>query len=152
MQRNIDKNKLVELVGAELGESDWVLIDQQRINRFAEDTLDNQYIHVDPERANKTPLGTTIAHGMLVLSLVPHFIEQCGINIDGSQMVMNYGFNSVRFLCPVPVDSQIRGNLMLTAAHEKNPRQYLVQYGISVEIKGVEKPALFADVLTLVFT
>jgi len=77
-----DISNLSQFVGKELGSTEWVTIDQQRIDRFADNTLDHQFIHVDPERASNTPFGCTIAHGMLVLSLIPHFLEQRGVNID----------------------------------------------------------------------
>jgi acyl dehydratase len=151
MQLSINKCDISTISDRELGETEWLLIDQQLINRFADDTFDHQYIHVDTERASKTPFGTTIAHGMLVLSLIPHFLEQKGVNIEGAQMVMNYGFDKVRFINPVPSGSEVRGKLMVLSADEKRPGQYQIRYGIEVEIKGASKPALIAELLVLVF-
>ena len=152
MQFEIKKSDIPGITGKVLGDTEWVLIDQQLINRFADDTFDHQYIHVDQERASKTPFGTTIAHGMLVLSLIPHFVEQRGVNIEGAQMVMNYGFDKVRFINPVPSGSKVRGKLNVLAANEKKPGQYQLTYGIEVEIENIDKPALIAELVVLVFT
>ena len=97
--------ELAQYVGKELGRSEWLKIDQQRINLFAEATGDFQFIHVDPEKAAKTPFGSTIAHGFLTLSLIPKLMEDILVLPEGLKMVVNYGLDSVRFIQPVKVDS-----------------------------------------------
>ena len=100
--------ELSQYVGKELGRSAWLKIDQQRINLFAEATGDFQFIHVDPVKAAKTPFGTTIAHGFLTLSLIPKLMEDLLVLPEGLKMVINYGLDSVRFIQPVKVDSNVR--------------------------------------------
>ena len=141
--------KLKDYIDQPLGTSDWVVIDQDRINAFADVTIDHQFIHVDVEKAKATPFGKTIAHGYLSLSLVSHFLEQCGIIPEGTVMAINYGSDKVRFLQPVTVDSKVRGHGKLLEVTEKSPGQYLVKTGISVEIEGQEKPALVAEILSM---
>jgi acyl dehydratase len=141
--------KLTDYIDQPLGTSDWVTIDQDRINAFADVTLDHQFIHVDVEKAKATPFGTTIAHGYLSLSLVSHFLEECGILPEGTVMAINYDSDKVRFLQPVAVNSKVRGHGKLLEVSEKSPGQYLVKTGISVEIEGQEKPALVAEILSM---
>lgn len=143
--------KLKDYIDQPLGTSEWVVIDQDRINAFADVTIDHQFIHVDIEKAKATPFGKTIAHGYLSLSLVSHFLEQCGILPEGTVMAINYGSDKVRFLQPVTVDSKVRGHGTLLEVTEKSPGQYLVKTGISVEIEGQEKPALVAEILSMFF-
>jgi acyl dehydratase len=142
-------DKLKDYIDQPLGTSEWVAIDQERINAFADVTLDHQFIHIDAEKAKATPFGTTIAHGYLSLSLVSHFLEQCGILPEGTVMAINYGSDKVRFLQPVTVNSKVRGHGKLLEVSEKSPGQYLVKTGISVEIEGHEKPALVAEILSM---
>ena len=141
--------KLTDYIDQPLGTSDWVTIDQDRINAFADVTLDHQFIHVDVEKAKATPFGTTIAHGYLSLSLVSHFLGECGVLPEGTVMAINYGSDKVRFLQPVAVNSKVRGHGKLLEVSEKSPGQYLVKTGISVEIEGQEKPALVAEILSM---
>ena len=141
--------KLTDYIDQPLGTSEWVAIDQDRINAFADVTLDHQFIHVDIEKAKATPFGTTIAHGYLSLSLVSHFLGECGILPEGTVMAINYGSDKVRFLQPVAVNSKVRGHGKLLEVTEKSPGQYLVKTGISVEIEGQEKPALVAEILSM---
>ncbi len=138
-------------VGKELGRSDWLTIDQERINQFAECTGDHQFIHVDPEKAKLTPFGTTIAHGFLSLSLVPMLMEKIMIMPQGLKMAVNYGLDSVRFIQPVKVNSKVRLIVNLTDANEKNPGQWLLKAKVTLEIEGQEKPAYIAEPLTLCF-
>lgn len=133
------------MVGQEIGVSDWLNVGQDRINTFADVTEDHQFIHVDKEKAAMTPFGGTIAHGFLTLSLLSKFAEQTGIVLEGAQMGLNYGFEKVRFLSPVPSGSNVRGRFALKAVDEKKPGQFLITYGVSVEIEGSDKPALIAD-------
>ena len=142
-------DKLKDYIDQPLGTSEWVAIDQERINAFADVTLDHQFIHIDAEKAKATPFGTTIAHGYLSLSLVSHFLGQCGILPEGTVMAINYGSDKVRFLQPVTVNSKVRGHGKLLEVSEKSPGQYLVKTGISVEIEGHEKPALVAEILSM---
>ncbi|KNX76348.1 dehydratase [Pseudomonas sp. 250J] len=143
--------ELSQYVGKELGRSAWLKIDQQRINLFAEATGDFQFIHVDPEKAKKTPFGTTIAHGFLTLSLIPKLMEDILVLPEGLKMVVNYGLDSVRFIQPVKVDSQVRLKVDLTAATEKKPGQWLLKATVTLEIDGEEKPAYIAEPLSLCF-
>jgi acyl dehydratase len=129
--------------------SDWVLIDQKRINRFADATLDHQFIHVDEEKARATPFGGTIAHGYLTMSLISGFLGQCGVRPDNMVMAINYGSDKVRFLQPVPVGSRVRGRTTLKEVTEKAPGQLLVKNEFAVEIEGGDKPALVAEILTM---
>lgn len=143
--------ELENYIDQSLGTSEWVAIDQDRINTFADVTIDHQFIHVDVEKAKATSFGTTIAHGYLSLSLVSYFLGECGIAPKGTVMAINYGSDKVRFLQPVAVDSKVRGHGKLLEVSEKSPGQYLVKTGVSVEIEGQEKPALVAEILTMFF-
>ena len=143
--------ELSQYVGKELGRSAWLKIDQQRINLFAEATGDFQFIHVDPEKAAKTPFGSTIAHGFLTLSLIPKLIEDILILPEGLKMVVNYGLDSVRFIQPVKVDSQVRLKVDLAEVTEKRPGQWLLKAIATLEIEGEEKPAYIAESLSLCF-
>ncbi|MGB5954683.1 MULTISPECIES: MaoC family dehydratase [Pseudomonas] len=143
--------ELSQYVGKELGRSAWLKIDQQRINLFAEATGDFQFIHVDPEKAAKTPFGSTIAHGFLTLSLIPKLIEDILVLPQGLKMVVNYGLDSVRFIQPVKVDSQVRLKVELAEVTEKKPGQWLLKAIATLEIEGEEKPAYIAESLSLCF-
>ncbi|QXH35267.1 MaoC family dehydratase [Pseudomonas muyukensis] len=142
---------LSQYVGKELGRSEWLKIDQQRINLFAEATGDFQFIHVDPVKAAKTPFGTTIAHGFLTLSLIPKLMEDILVLPEGLKMVVNYGLDSVRFIQPVKVDSNVRLKVDLVDATEKKPGQWLLKATATLEIEGEEKPAYIAEPLSLCF-
>jgi acyl dehydratase len=124
---HVPVTELSQYVGKELGRSAWLKIDQQRINLFAEATGDFQFIHVDPEKAAKTPFGSTIAHGFLTLSLIPKLIEDILVLPEGLKMVVNYGLDSVRFIQPVKVDSQVRLKVDLAEVTEKKPGQWLLR-------------------------
>ncbi|MEN5034990.1 MaoC family dehydratase [Pseudomonas sp. TWI929] len=143
--------ELSQYVGKELGHSAWLRIDQQRINLFAEATGDFQFIHVNPEKAAKTPFGCTIAHGFLTLSLIPVLMEDILVLPQGLKMVVNYGLDSVRFIQPVKVDSQVRLKLELAQVTEKKPGQWLLKAIATLEIEGEEKPAYIAESLSLCF-
>jgi len=136
-------------IGKDLGASDWISVDQERINQFADVTEDHQFIHVNPEAAAMTPFGGTIAHGFLSLSLLSKFAEQCGIVLEGVVMGINYGFEKVRFIHPVSSGAKVRGQFVLKDTVEKNPGQYLITYTVTVEIEGQAKPALIADWLAM---
>ncbi|MDB2438129.1 MaoC family dehydratase [Hellea sp.] len=143
---------LPDLVGTVIGVSGWVTVDQDRINQFADVTEDHQFIHINEDMAKMTPFGGTIAHGFLTLSLLSKFAEEAGLVIEGVKMGVNYGFEKVRFLAPVPSGSKVRGQFTLKEATEKKPGQFLLTYEVSVEIDGQEKPALIADWLAMQFT
>lgn len=139
-------------VGQELGVSDWLTIDQDRINAFADATLDHQFIHIDPEAAKMTPWGSTVAHGFLTLSLIPHLTNEIGIVPEGTVMVINYGSDKVRFIEPVKVGSEVRARVVLAEATEKGRGRFLFKTKITIEIKDNEKPALVAETLMLSIT
>jgi acyl dehydratase len=143
--------ELKDYVGKELGRSEWLTIDQERINLFAEATGDYQFIHVDPVKAAQTPFGSTIAHGFLSLSLIPKLMEDILILPKGAKMVVNYGLDSVRFIQPVKVDSKVRLKVELSDATEKKPGQWLLKATCTLEIEGSEKPAYIAESLSLCF-
>ncbi|GLH34712.1 MULTISPECIES: MaoC family dehydratase [Pseudomonas] len=143
--------ELSQYVGKELGRSDWLKIDQQRINLFAEATGDFQFIHVDPDKAAKTPFGCTIAHGFLTLSLIPKLMEDILVLPEGLKMVVNYGLDSVRFIQPVKVGSKVRLKVDLGEVTEKKPGQWLLKATATLEIEGEEKPAYIAEPLSLCF-
>ena len=150
MMKVINPSEIDSVIDTEVGVSDWVLIDQDRINKFADATMDHQFIHVDPEQA--TPVfGSTIAHGFLSLSLVAGipFDQEIGLVLEGTKMGLNYGLDKVRFLSPVPVDSEVRIRMKCIDISEKNPGQYLAKTEVTMEIKGVEKPAFVAETLSM---
>ena len=150
MREVVKKEDLVNYVGKETGVSDWFLIDQERINDFADVTKDHQFIHIDPEAAAKTPFGTTIAHGFLSLSMLAYLASDSTIGVEGVVMGINYGFDKVRFLSPVKVDSKIRARVTLAEVTEKPGNRILMKNSITVEIEGEKHPALIADWLTMV--
>ena len=136
------------LVGQEVGVSGWLLITQERVNDFADATGDHQWIHVDEERAKASPLGGTIAHGYLTLSLLPMLRghEWSGVNINlGSKMAINYGSNRVRFVSPVPVGKRIRLRSQLVSVDEVSPGVYQSVSQATIEVEGQEKPAMVAE-------
>ncbi|MEM9276976.1 MAG: MaoC family dehydratase [Pseudomonadota bacterium] len=129
--------------------SDWITVDQELINKFADATYDHQFIHVDEKMAKMTPFGGTIAHGFLSLSLLSHFAETTMPRIEGAVMAINYGFEKVRFLNPVPSGARVRGNMKVAEVTERETGQYLTRYEVSVEIENSDKPALIAEWLGL---
>jgi len=133
-------------VGQSLGTSDWIQVDQGRIDRFADATDDHQWIHVDAERAKSGPFGRTIAHGYLTLSLVNAFVPQL-LSVPTAKMGINYGCNKVRFPAPVPVGSRIRAHGEIAGA-EPVPGGVQVLVRVSVEIEGSSKPACVAETVS----
>ena len=138
-------------IGEEIGASSWLTVDQARINAFADATEDRQFIHVDPAAAAQTPFGGTIAHGFLSLSLLSRMAAQAMLLPDGLKMAVNYGLDRVRFLAPVKSGKRVRGRFVLDSVEEKAPGQLLMRHQVTVEIEGVEKPALTALWITLIF-
>lgn len=136
---------LAARVGTEIGVSDWLVVDQPMIDAFAAVTGDPQFIHVDPERARaETSFGGTIAHGLLTLSLVVPMMRGVVPPLEGLRHGINYGFDRVRFLAPVPCGARIRGRFVLEAMEERTPGEVTVRLGCTVEIEGQSKPALVA--------
>ena len=138
-------------VGEEVGISSWLEVGQDRITAFADSTEDRQFIHVDPEAAARTPFGGTIAHGFLTLSLLSRMGAEAMLIPDGVRMAINYGLEKVRFLAPVRSGSRVRGRFTLEAVEEKSPVQILLRHNVAVEIDGEDRPALFAQWLTLIY-
>ena len=144
----VKPEELDSYVGKSLEPSEWLTIDQERINNFADATNDHQFIHVDPEQA--TPIfGSTIAHGFLTLSLTAGIGQDVALVVEGAKMGLNYGLDKVRFLSPVPVDSEIRMHSKVVDITEKNPGQFLVKSEVTMEIKGTDKPACIAETLSM---
>ena len=138
-------------VGTEIGVSEWITVDQDRIDRFAEVTEDRQFIHVDPDAAAKTVFRGTIAHGFLSLSLLSRFGEDAFLQPSGVRMGVNYGFERVRFIAPVKAGKRVRGRFVLKSAEERKPRQWEFHHEVTVEIEGEEKPALTAEWIGLIY-
>jgi acyl dehydratase len=142
---------LQDSIGADLGVSEWVLVDQRMIDAFAAVTSDHQFIHVDPARARaETPFGGTIAHGFLTLSLASRMAYDCIKEHPGQVMSVNYGLDKIRFLSPVHSGSRIRGRFTANGATRKSDTQLLQRFTLVIEIEGDEKPALMADWLSMV--
>ena len=142
---------LIDYVGKEIGSSEWFEIDQTRINQFADATLDHQFIHIDSEKA--TPLfGSTIAHGFLSLSLIPHLTAQTVLAPENLKHVFNYGLDKVRFINPVNVGSKVRTHSKVISVDDKGEGRYLIKTEITMEIKGIEKPAFVAESLSMFIT
>jgi len=140
----INKENIDQYIGKQLETSDWHEITQQQINQFSNCTLDHQFIHINPEAAKKTPFGATIAHGFLTLSMLSHFSESFAVTIKDSYMNINAGFDKVRFIHPVKVNSRIRALAKVANIEETKPGQVLLQMDITIEIENEEKPALIA--------
>ncbi len=146
----LPKDEMVNAVGTKFEPSDWIEIDQQRIDTFADCTEDHQFIHVDEEAAKQTPFGGTIAHGFLTLSLLSRMVEGNGVAPENMLMGLNYGFDRVRFLAPVPSGKRVRGHSEVSDVDRKDENRFLIKQKITVEIEGEETPALVAEWLTMV--
>lgn len=137
-------------IGQEVGISNWITVDQPMIDQFAETTQDDQWIHVDPERARRdTPFGNTVAHGFLTLSLASRFFYDVLSDWPGQIMGLNYGFDKLRFLTPVVAGARVRGRFVLKDVRIRNPNELLQTHVLTIEIEGQDKPALVADWLGL---
>ncbi|WP_150303028.1 MaoC family dehydratase [Pseudomonas saliphila] len=144
-------SELTSYIGKDLGHSEWLQIDQERVNQFAECTGDHQFIHIDEEKAKQTPFGGTIAHGFLSLSLLPVLSAEIALRPEGLKMAVNYGLDSLRFIQPVRVGSRVRLHSEVLDVTEKKPGQWLVKARSTLEIEGVDKPAFIAEGLSLYF-
>ncbi|MGC2775536.1 MAG: MaoC family dehydratase [Bradyrhizobium sp.] len=139
------------MVGEEIGVSSWHVLDQKRIDTYADVIEDHQFIHVDPEKAKDTPFGTTIAHGFLTMSLLSVMSYEVMPAIEGTTMGVNYGFNRLRFLAPVKSGKRVRGRFVLTEATLRKPKELQSVTNVAVEIEGEDKPALLADWIGLIY-
>jgi len=140
------------MVGKEIGVSSWHLVDQGRINVYADVIEDHQFIHVDPERAKReTAYGTTVAHGFLTMSLMSIMSYEVMPVIEGATMGLNYGFDKLRFLSPVKAGKRVRGRFVLTEAKLRKPNELQSCTNVTVEIEDEEKPALVADWIGLIY-
>ena len=152
MAETIAPEQMKDRIGQELGVSDWVTVDQDMIDKFAEAMGDHQFIHVDVEKAKMTPFGGTIAHGFLTLSLLPRLAAEADMpRPEGVKMGVNYGGNKVRFLTPVKSGSRVRGRFKLLDIEEKRPGQWQQTQEFTVEIEGESKPALIAEWISQFF-
>ena len=150
MARLLTTQEMVAEIGEVIGISDWLLIDQERINRFADIVEDHAFIHVDRERAAATPFGGTIAHGFLTLSLMTAFMARADLPEPvGLNYSVNYGSDRVRFLAPVPSGSRIRAQFRLLDFAEKRPGEWLDKRELVIEIEGGSKPALICEWMML---
>ncbi|NIB41404.1 MaoC family dehydratase [Pseudomaricurvus alkylphenolicus] len=141
----VSREEFLNSAGQQLESSDWFTVTQDQIDQFAECTHDHQFIHVDPEKAKATPFGSTIAHGFLSLSMLSYFAESFNLVVEGVYMGVNYGFDKVRFIAPVKVNSRIRCHAKVIDVVEKNPGQFMMTTDVEVEIEGSDKPALKAE-------
>lgn len=140
------------MVGKEIGVSSWHLIDQPRIDTYADVTEDHQFIHVDPERAKtETAFGTTIAHGFLTMSMLSVMSYEVMPAIAGTTMGVNYGFDKLRFISPVRSGKRVRGRFVLAEAKLRKPNELQSRTNVTVEIEGEDKPALVAEWLGLIY-
>ena len=149
MAESVSIDDYPSLAGTELAPTEWLEIDQDRVNRFADATNDHQFIHVDEQRAAKTPFGGTIAHGYLTLSLISDMLTSRLPLPEGVVMGINYGSDKVRYLAPVRVGQRIRANMKILEVGEKNPGQWLVKTAVTMEIEGESTPALIAQILSM---
>ncbi|MGL4813094.1 MAG: MaoC family dehydratase [Beijerinckiaceae bacterium] len=136
-------------IGQEVGVSRWFVIDQKRIDAFADCTDDHQFLHVDPVRAAQTPFGGTIAHGYLSLSMLSAIAYDALPEFTHQTLAMNYGFDKIRFMTPVKAGASIRGRFTLRACEQKTVSDWLCRYTVAVDIEGAPRPALVAEWLTL---
>jgi len=151
MAETVSVEKLKTLVGEDNGTSDWVLVDQNKINQFAECTGDHQWIHVDIEKAKAGPFGGPIAHGFLTLSLLPVLSGSGKYFPEGITMAVNYGLNKVRFINPVPAGAKVRSKQVISGVEEKSGGRLLMTVTHTIEIEGQERPACIAEMLSLFY-
>ncbi len=153
MYKTITASDINSTIGSHIAVSDWITVDQSRINKFADATNDHQFIHIDPDKAE--PLfGSTIAHGFLSLSLIEGILydQEIGLVFADTKMKLNYGLDKVRFLSPVLTGSDVRISIKCIDIIEKKPGNYLVKNEIVMEIKDIDKPAFMAETLSMFIT
>jgi acyl dehydratase len=143
--KTVSPDDFEALVGTKLGVSDWITLDQERVNQFADCTEDHQFIHINEEAAAKTPFGGTIAHGFLTLSMLVKLCESVSVHPEGMVMGVNYGMNKVRVLAPVRAGKRVRAHVELASVDRKDEKRFLTEQNITVEIEGEETPALYAE-------
>ena len=151
MPERLTPRKLKAFVDKEIGLSDWFVVDQDRIDAFAACSEDRQWIHIDPGKAAKSRLGGTVAHGFLMLSLLPHFIEAIPLFQLKYKMAVNYGLDKVRFIAPVRSGARIRNRAVLKEIRKRGFRKILLKIENRLEIEGEEKPAALTELLVLVY-
>jgi acyl dehydratase len=140
-------HELIDCVGEELGETDWLEIDQARVNLFADATGDHQWIHVDVEKAKQGPFGGPIAHGYLTASLANYFLPQL-LDVQGTSMGVNYGCDKIRFPSPVPVGSKVRGTGSLTSVEQTKDGGIQAKVTVKIEVQGQERPACVIETIS----
>jgi len=149
--RTMSLDEIKTYVGKEIGVSDWFLLDQKRIDAFADLTEDHMFLHVNPDAAKATPFGGTIAHGLLTLSMMPVMAYQAMPGVSGTKMGVNYGYNKVRFMAPVRSGKRIRGRFGVKAVEPQSGGRMQIVHDVTIEIEGESKPALAAEWITMVW-
>jgi len=150
-EKKIRPRQLKKMLGQEFCVSDWLTMTQERINAFADCTEDHQWIHVDVEKAARSPLKSTISHGFLLLSLLPYFLAQSPLARIKVKMLFNYGLDRIRFITPVKPGNRIRNRAVLKEIRRKGFRRWLLKIENTLEIEGSANPALVAELLVFVF-
>ena len=150
MTEKLTPRKLKALVGREIGLSEWFAVTQDRIDAFAACTEDRQWIHIDVEKAGKSRLGGTVAHGFLLLSLLPHFLAQTPLFQMAFRMAVNYGLNRIRFITPVLSGGRVRNRAVLKSLEKRGFRKWLLTIENTFELEGGKNPALIAELLLLI--
>jgi acyl dehydratase len=145
----VEPSEAMAMVGTKLPPGEWVTVDQDRINVFADCTEDHQFIHIDEAAAAQTPFGGTIAHGFLTLSLLTKMSEGSGIALKGIVMGLNYGCDKVRFLNPVRAGKRVRAHSEIMSVDQKDANRFLIKSAVTVEIEGEETPAVYAEWLSM---
>ena len=149
--RTMTLDEVRSFTGKEIGVSDWFELDQGKINQFADLTEDHMFLHVNPEAAKATPFVSTIAHGLLTLSMMPVMAYQAMPGVSGTKMGVNYGYNKVRFMAPVKSGKRIRGHFVVQGIEDKGDGRQQITHDVSIEIEGESKPALVAEWMTMVW-
>ena len=147
----VEPDDMVTMAGTKFPPSDWMTVEQDRINTFADCTEDHQFIHIDEDAAAQTPFGGTIAHGFLTLSLLTKLSSENSIGVKGAVMGVNYGIDKLRFLAPVRAGKRIRAHTEVLHVDRKDANRFLVKTGVTVEIEGEDTPALYAEWLGMQF-
>ena len=145
----VEPSEAMAMVGTKLPPGEWVTVDQDRINVFADCTEDHQFIHIDEAAAAHTPFGGTIAHGFLTLSLLTKMSEGSGIALKGIVMGLNYGCDKVRFLNPVRAGKRVRAHSEIMSVDQKDANRFLIKSAVTVEIEGEDTPAVYAEWLSM---